>query len=84
MSDFNGRAEQFAGRASYFTIALLRHPAPTKEDTELGRKPKSIEVLKPETILASSVGDAQIQAIKRIPEDLMDKTEEVEVIVNPC
>jgi hypothetical protein len=61
-----------------FQYATLLHP--TEEQAKLGKK---TELLKFDTILASSKESAMVLASRSIPEDQLEDLDQVEVILRP-
>lgn len=78
------------GRGRLFEYAVLYHPKQTKEQIERGEavrfdtvRPKSVLLVTPTTIMASSDQEVSIQAARAIPTEYLDKLEDVEIVVRP-
>lgn len=66
-----------------FEYAILYHPKPSKDANGNDTTPKS-EIVKPvTTILATSDKQVGILAARQIPDEYLDKLDQVEIIVRP-
>jgi hypothetical protein len=70
-------------KGKLFERAVLYHPRPTKEQRDAGETPKSVVVMKPDYILASSDQEVSIQTARALPEEYLAKLEDVEILVRP-
>jgi hypothetical protein len=70
-------------RGKLFQVAILYHPKATKDQNERGEVPKSVIVKAPEHVLATTDREAGIRAAKGLPDDYLDKLEDVEILVRP-
>jgi hypothetical protein len=62
-----------------FEIAVLRHPR-NDEGKRIGKTELVVGVT---TVLANDLAQAQMLSGREIPEELLDKIEELEVVVRP-
>jgi len=72
-----------ASKGQLFEYAILQHPKQTKEQAERNESPKSVLVKEPSTVLAASKDEVSILASRAIPEQYLDKLDEVEILVRP-
>lgn len=70
-------------RGSLFQYAVLYHPNPTKQEQDLGETPKSQIVLAPDHLLAGSLEQAKTLVGRKIPENFLDKLDQLEILVGP-
>lgn len=66
-----------------FEFAILYHPMQTKEDADKGVRPNSEIVVDVTRVLAKDVNEVTLLAARKIPENLLDKLDRVEVAVRP-
>jgi hypothetical protein len=71
-------------KGKLFEYAVLYHP---KEKKDAAGNPleskRSIVVKEPTTVIASSDAEVGILAAKSIPEEYVDKLEDVEIVIRP-
>lgn len=67
-------------KGKIFEFAILRHPMP---DNPNDKPLPSVLVQEPKYILAQDQQQATILAAREIPEESLDKLEEVEIAVRP-
>lgn len=70
-------------KGKLFERAVLYHPRATKEQRESGDTPKSILLMKPEHVLAASEQQVAIQVARQLPEEYLDKLDDIEILVHP-
>lgn len=70
-------------KGKLFEYAVLYHPKPTKEQNDRGETPKSELLIEPKTVLALSPENVSVLAARSIPENYVDKLDEVEIVVRP-
>lgn len=70
-----------------FEYAILYHPAPTKEDKDRGvKQPSKIIQVNGQDItrvVAEDVNEVTLRAARMIPEDYLDRLQQIEVAVRP-
>lgn len=66
-----------------YDMAVLHHPRPTEDEQKRGVKPKSAVIVQPTTIVATDDKEASILAARAIPQEYLQRLEEVEVLVRP-
>ena len=66
-----------------YEIAVLFHPLQTKEQKDKGETQKSLILRNPEYILAKDDKEAQVLASRAIPEDYLNRLDQVEVAIRP-
>ena len=69
-------------RGKLFEFAVLYHPKPKKVGDDV-QTPPSILVVEPERIVARDEKAVAITASRKIPDEYLDKLEDVEVVVRP-
>lgn len=70
-------------KGKLFEYAILFHPKPTKEQNDRGETPKSEIVSEPKTVLALDPQQVGILAARSLPEQYVDKLDDVEIVVRP-
>jgi hypothetical protein len=70
-------------RGKLFEYAVLYHPRPSKDDKGNDVRPKSEIVTSPKTVLATSDKEVGILAARELPEQYIDKLDDVEIVVRP-
>jgi len=64
-----------------FEFAVLFHPKATKEQKDAGEEPMSKVILSPDTMLAKDEKEAVMRVARELPEDLMPKLDQVEILI---
>lgn len=67
-------------RGKLFEYAVIYHPCKKDKDAE---EKKSVLVKVPTTILASDDKEVAIKAARDIPDEYIDKLEDIEIVVRP-
>ncbi len=67
-------------RARIFEYAVIHHPKPKKKDEPAE---KSVLIVDVERVLAVEPQEVTILASRQIPEDYLDKLEQIEIAVRP-
>jgi hypothetical protein len=70
-------------KGKLFEYAVLHHPKPKKDLAGNEEPTKSAILTDVTTVLAASSDEVSILAARSIPEEYLDKLEEVEIIVRP-
>jgi len=70
-------------KGKLFEYAVLYHPKPTKEQAERNETPKSEILIEPKRVLALNDSQVATLAARSIPEDYIDKLDDVEIVVRP-
>ena len=70
-------------KGKLFEVAVLFHPAKTKEHIDAGTDPKSTLLKTPHTLLAQSEQEVAVRTARELPEEYLDKLEQVEIVVRP-
>jgi hypothetical protein len=66
-----------------FTYAVLYHPKVIKDTAGNDIQSKSTILVAPTSILVTSEAEARISASRSIPEEYLDKLEQVEIVIRP-
>lgn len=69
--------------AKLFEYAVIHNPKTTKDANGNDTTPKSSILIEPKRILAKDDKEVGMRAAREIPEDFLDKLDEVEVLVRP-
>jgi len=67
-------------RGKLFEYAVLYHPRKKEKDAD---EKRSVLITSPTTLLASDEKEVAILAARNIPEQYIDKLEDVEIVVRP-
>lgn len=70
-------------KGQLFEYAVLYHPKPSKAQLDAGTTPKSEVLLEPKSCLATSKDQVAILAARAVPQEFVDKLDEIEIIVRP-
>ena len=70
-------------KGKLFEYAVLFHPKPEKDGAGKEIPGKSVILRKPEQTLAGSADEVSILAARSIPEEYLDKLEDVEIVIRP-
>lgn len=70
-------------RGQLFEYAVLHHPKPTLEQAQTGESPKTVVVQQPKLLLATTKEEVSILAARDLPVALIDKLNEIEILVRP-
>lgn len=70
-------------KGQLFNYAALYHPKPTKDQFERGEVPKSIVVIEPASMVATSAQEVNMAAAHSLPKEYVDKLDDVEIIIRP-
>jgi len=66
-----------------FEYAVLYHPKATKAEKDEGAEPCSKLAIPPDVLLAANEQEAVMQVARLLPDHLMEKLEQTEIIVRP-
>ena len=66
-----------------FEYGVIYNPKPVKDNAGNDITPDALVLIKPEYILAKSEQEVTILAARKIPDNYLDKLEEVEILVRP-
>ena len=66
-----------------YEIAVLFHPLQTKEQKDRGETQKSMILVDPKYVLAKDDKEAQVLASRAIPEEYLNRLDQVEVAIRP-
>lgn len=66
-----------------FEYAIIHNPKASKEDRDAGRNPKSKLVVDVTRVLAEDDSQVQILAGRAIPEEYLDKLDQIVIAVRP-
>ena len=67
-------------KSRIFEYAIIQHPEPENDNA---KQPPSVLIQAPTCVLASDQQQATILAAREIPDDLLDKLDEVEIAIRP-
>jgi hypothetical protein len=70
-------------RGQLFEYAVIYHPRQTKEQAERAESPKSVLLIGPKTVLASSKEVAGTLAAREIPAEHIEHLEDIQIAVRP-
>jgi hypothetical protein len=70
-------------RGKLFEYAILYHPKPEKDAQGKEIQEKSKLLKEPTRVLAARTEDVGVLAAREIPDDYLDKIEDVEIVVRP-
>jgi hypothetical protein len=70
-------------KGKLFERAVLYHPRPTKEQREVGETPKSIIIAPAEYLLATNEQEVSVRTARSLPEQYLDKLDDIEILVRP-
>ena len=70
-------------RGKLFEYAVLYHPKQSEEQAKRSESPKSVLVVPPTQILATSPAEVSILAARAITPDHMGHLEDIEIAVRP-
>ena len=70
-------------KGKLYEFAILHHPTPTKDQNDRGETPKSVVIKMPTVAMAVSPDQVSVLAARQIPDEFIDKLEEVEIVVRP-
>lgn len=65
-----------------FEYAIIHHPKTTKDQRDAGKEARSVLVKFAQT-LAKDANEVNILAARQIPDELLEKLDEVEIAVRP-
>ena len=71
------------GRGKVFEYCVLYHPKQTKDEAERGIVPKSILVKPITSTLALSDKEVAMKVARELPDDYVDKFDDVQIIIRP-
>lgn len=71
------------GQKTLFEYAILHHRKPTKKEEEDGQRTVSKMIVEPTRILAKNEQEAMMVIAREIPQEYVERLDEVEVIVRP-
>jgi hypothetical protein len=67
----------------YYEYIIVFYPIPTKDEVERGVTPKAKLLIGPEGTMASNDREAGLIAARSIPEEYVEKLEQIDVILRP-
>ena len=77
------KEKQWRKKASYMSLQCLHHPTPRKDSSGNEELVKSKVVTEVTRILAGSPDEVSILAARSIPDQYLDKINEIEIVVRP-
>lgn len=70
-------------KSKLFQIAILFHPVQTQAEKDAGASPKTKLVKQPEFVLAVDEKQASTLAARMIPDEYVDKLDQIELAIAP-
>lgn len=70
-------------KGKLFEYAVIHHPAPKKDAAGNSDQPKSVLITDVTRKLAGSADEISMLAARSIPEEYLEKLDEVEIVVRP-
>lgn len=71
------------GKKHFFEYVILRHQTPNKEDADKGQRVVTTVIKEPTHLLAANEQEATMIVAREIPQEFLERLDEIEVVIRP-